>query len=116
MIQYGPVVKRIPIASRIQAGKRLEDCSQEKQKAGKAVRNVHCTALCAPVVFVKNSVKAKLQKPYSRLHTKLRLSSLKNKKVGKTAENVLCPVCVSTVLTLFQKNSVQCVQTGYDIP
>ena len=28
------------------------------------------------------------------MHTKLQLSSLKNKKVGKTARNVHCTVCV----------------------
>ena len=32
----------------------------------------------------------------SRLHTKLQLSSLKNKKVGKTAQNVHCAVCMCT--------------------
>ena len=30
----------------------------------------------------------------SRLHTKLRFSSLKNKKLRKTVQNVYCAVCV----------------------
>ena len=50
------------------------------------------TVLCAPVVFVKNRVKAKLQKPYSRLHTKLQLSSLKDKKVVKLVQSARCAV------------------------
>ena len=66
---------------------------------------VMCTALCAPYL-PKNRVKEKLQNPYSHLHIKVWLSSLKNKKVGKTAQNVLCPVCVCTVLTLFVKKLV----------
>ena len=35
------------------------------------------------------------------VHTKLQLSSLKNKKVGKKARNVHCTVCVCTVRTIF---------------
>ena len=57
-----------------------------------------CTVQCACALcaryFSKNRLQECLRNQNSCLHTKLQLSSLKNKKVGKTARNVHCTVCV----------------------
>ena len=54
--------------------------------------------------FIKKSVQECLRNQNSHLNTKLQLSSLKNKKVGKKVRNVLSAKC--TVSTLFCQNIV----------
>ena len=66
----------------------------EKQRAMCAVR-----VYTVRTLFFKNFEWECLQNQNSRLHTKLQLSSFKNKKVGKTARNMraICTLCSARV-------------------